>query len=159
MKRTRENERAHGLTDKREWARKETAEVSLRSISPLTKDPAHVRKLIARGIKGISDHTIDDVGYRKLQGVIKEQDNIFTAEESKYDGLLLALFNAIEIPDTTERTPLGRKHDSTFQMLIVLRLMLKHNQKYFSKYYPRANECAYHNKGQFRSALPYCEWP
>jgi hypothetical protein len=133
----KENTRAHGLLDKREWARKETAEVSQRSIKPITKDPAAARRLISRGIKGISEHTIDDVGYRRLQGVIKEHDNIFI-DEPKYDDMLLSLFTAIEQPDIEERRPLGRKNDSIFQMLVVLRLMLQHNQKYLAGYYPRA---------------------
>lgn len=133
----KENTRAHGLLDKREWARKETAEVSQRSIKPITKDPAAARKLISRGIKGISEHTIDDVGYRRLQGMIREHDNIFI-DEPKYDDMLLSLFTAIEQPDIEERRPLGRKNDSVFQMLVVLRLMLHHNRKYLAGYYPRA---------------------
>ena len=147
----KENERAHGLTDKREWARKETAEVSLRSISPLTKDPTAARKIIARGIKSITERSIDDVGYRRLQGVIKEHDDIFHIDEPKYEHLMLALFNAIEIPDTTQRVALGRKHDSTFQMLIIMRLMLKHNQKYFSSYHARALNALITARGNFEA--------
>lgn len=146
----KENTRAHGLLDKREWARKETAEVSQRSIKPITKDPAAARRLISRGIKGISEHTIDDVGYRRLQGVIKEHDNIFI-DEPKYDDMLLSLFTAIEQPDIDERRPLGRKNDSIFQMLVVLRLMLQHNRKYLAGYYPRAITALITARGRFQA--------
>lgn len=146
----KENMRAHGLLDKREWARKETAEVSQRSIKPITKDPAAARRLISRGIKGISEHTIDDVGYRRLQGVIKEHDNIFV-DEPKYDDMLLSLFTAIEQPDIEERRPLGRKNDSVFQMLVVMRLMLQHNRKYFAGYYPRAITALITARGYFQA--------
>ena len=146
----KENERAHSLLDKREWARKETAEVSQRSIMPLTKDPAAARILIARGIKSISDGTIDEGGYRKLQGLIKEHDNIFL-DEPKYDDMLLTLFTAIEKPDNGSRRPLGRKHDSSFQMLVVMRLMFQHNRKYFSSYYPRAMTALITARGNFES--------
>jgi hypothetical protein len=146
----KENTRANGLLDKREWARKETAEVSQRSIKPITKDPSAARRLISRGIKGISEHTIDDVGYRRLQGVIKEHDNIFI-DEPKYDDMLLSLFTAIEQPDIEERRPLGRKNDSIFQMLVVLRLMLQHNRKYFAGYYPRAITALITARGNFQA--------
>lgn len=146
----KENTRAHGLLDKREWARKETAEVSQRSIKPIGKDPAAARRLIARGIKGIAEHTIDDVGYRRLQGVIKEHDNIFV-DEPKYDDMLLSLFSAIEKPEIEERRPLGRKNDSIFQMLVVMRLMLQHNRKYFAGYYPRAITALITARGNFQA--------
>lgn len=146
----KENDAAYSLVDKREWARKETAEISQRSIMPLTKDPVAARILIARGIKSINDGTIDEVGYRKLQGLIKDHDNIFF-DEPKYDDMLLALFDTIERADNGSRRPLGRKHDSNFQMLVVIRLMFQHHRRYFSTYYPRAMTALITARGNFES--------
>jgi len=124
------------LTHKHAWNNKETAE-RRRSISPRSKDPEEARKLLARGIERIKSRSIDDHGYRKLQGLISYHDHIFQ-DEQKYDDMLLALLNALETPNTEKRAPLGRRFDNKFQVLVTIRLMFVHNRKYFAAYFPRA---------------------
>jgi CLIP-associating protein 1/2 len=124
------------LTHKHTWNNKEIAE-RRRSVSPRSKDPEEARKLLARGIDRIKSRSIDDHGYRKLQGLINYHDNIFQ-DEQKYDDMLLALLNALETPNTEKRAPLGRRFDNKFQILVTIRLMFVHNRKYFATYFPRA---------------------
>jgi CLIP-associating protein 1/2 len=124
------------LAHKHTWNNKETAE-RRRSISPRSKDPEEARKLLARGIERIKSRSIDDHGYRKLQGLISYHDHIFQ-DEQRYDDMLLALLNALETPNTEKRTPLGRRFDNKFQILVTIRLMFVHNRKYFAAYFPRA---------------------
>jgi CLIP-associating protein 1/2 len=124
------------LTHKHTWNNKEIAE-RRRSVSPRSKDPEEARKLLARGIERIKSRSIDDHGYRKLQGLINYHDNIFQ-DEQKYDDMLLALLNALETPNTEKRAPLGRRFDNKFQILVTIRLMFVHNRKYFATYFPRA---------------------
>jgi CLIP-associating protein 1/2 len=124
------------LTHKHTWNNKELAE-RRRSISPRSKDPEEARKLLARGIERIKSRSIDDHGYRKLQGLINYHDHIFQ-DEQKYDEMLLALLNALETPNTEKRAPLGRRFDNKFQVLVTIRLMFVHNRKYFAAYFPRA---------------------
>jgi CLIP-associating protein 1/2 len=124
------------LTHKHTWNNKEIAE-RRRSVSPRNKDPEEARKLLARGIERIKSRSIDDHGYRKLQGLINYHDNIFQ-DEQKYDDMLLALLNALETPNTEKRAPLGRRFDNKFQILVTIRLMFVHNRKYFATYFPRA---------------------
>lgn len=124
------------ITHNHTWRNKETAE-RRRSISPNSKDPEEARKQIASGINKIKAGTCDDYGYRKLQGLIQFHDEIFQ-DEQKYDEMLLALLSAIEKRTVDRRQPLGRRHDNKFQILVTIRLMFSHNQKYFAAYFPRA---------------------
>ena len=124
------------ITHKHTWSNKELAE-RRRSISPRSKDPEEARKLLAKGIDRIKSRSIDDHGYRKLQGLINYHDDIFQ-EKQKYDEMLLALLNALETPNTERRAPLGRRFDNKFQILVTVRLMFIHNRKYFAAYFPRA---------------------
>jgi CLIP-associating protein 1/2 len=124
------------LAHKHTWNNKEIAE-RRRSISPRSKDLEEARKLLARGIERIKSRSIDDHGYRKMQGLINYHDNLFQ-DEQKYDDMLLALLNALETPNTEKRAPLGRRFDNKFQVLVTIRLMFVHNRKYFAAYFPRA---------------------
>ena len=108
-----------------------------RSISPNTKDPDKARKQLSNGIEKIRARTMDDHGYRRLQGLIKAHDGLFQDEE-KYDELLLALLDTLETPNTERRQPLGGQYDNKFQILVTIRLMLVHSAKYCAPYHARA---------------------
>jgi CLIP-associating protein 1/2 len=114
----------------------ETAERN-RSISPHSKNPDKARKQLGRAIEKVRSRTMDDYGYRRLQGLIKAHDTLFQ-DEQRYDDLLLALLDTLETPNTEKRMPLSRQHDNKFQILVTVRLMLEHNAKYCVAYYPRA---------------------
>jgi CLIP-associating protein 1/2 len=93
--------------------------------------------MLDNGITKIRARNLDVHGYRKLQGLIKEHDNIFK-DETKFDDLLLALLDSLEAPNEERRTALGRPLDLKTQVLVTTRLMFAHNKLYFSAYYPRA---------------------
>ena len=108
-----------------------------RSVSPHNKDPEKARKQLSRAIEKIRARSMDDYGYRRLQGLIKIHDTLFQ-DEQKYDELLLALLDTLETPNTEKRMPLGRQFENKFQILVTVRLMFVHNSKYCTAYYPRA---------------------
>lgn len=114
----------------------ETAERN-RSVSPHSQTPDKARKQLSRAIEKIRARTMDDYGYRRLQGLIKAHDTLFQ-DERKYDELLLALLDMLETPNTERRQPLGRLFENKFQILVTIRLMLVHNAKYCAPYHPRA---------------------
>jgi CLIP-associating protein 1/2 len=120
----------------RRWNKVETAE-KRKSVSPRSKDPDQARLMLDNGITKIRARNLDVHGYRKLQGLIKEHDNIFK-DETKFDDLLLALLDSLEAPNEERRTALGRPLDLKTQVLVTTRLMFAHNKLYFSAYYPRA---------------------
>ena len=117
------------------WSSFEIAERN-HSIPPMTSDPEVARRLMARAIANIRNKTMDELGYRKLQGLIHYHDQLFH-DEGKYDEMLLALIDALESPNDEARTPLGRKLDHKFRILVIIRLMNIHNHKYYAAYYPR----------------------
>ncbi|RHZ66676.1 suppressor of tub2 mutation [Aspergillus turcosus] len=118
------------------WKKVETAERRT-SISPRSKDPTKAQQMLDKGIQRIRTKTMDILGYRKLQGLIKYHDSIFTNEE-KYNEMLLALLDELESSPDEKRQPLGRPLDLKTQVLLTIRFMLTHNKIYFSAYYPKA---------------------
>lgn len=108
-----------------------------RSVSPNGKDPDQARKQLSLAIEKVRARTMDDHGYRRLQGLIKAHDALFQDEE-RYDQLLLALLDTLETPNTERRLPLGRQFDNKFQILVTIRLMLVHSRKYCIAYHARA---------------------
>lgn len=114
----------------------ETAERN-RSVSPHTRNPDKARKQLSRAVEKIRARTMDDYGYRRLQGLIKAHDTLFQ-DEQKYDELLLALLDTLETPNTERRQPLGRQFNNKFQILVTIRLMLVHSARYCAAYHPRA---------------------
>jgi CLASP N terminal len=114
----------------------ETAERN-RSVSPQTKNPDKARKQLSRAVEQIRARTMDDYGYRRLQGLIKAHETLFQ-DEQKYDDLLLALLDTLESPNTERRQPLGRQFNNKFQILVTIRLMLLHSAKYCAAYHARA---------------------
>jgi CLIP-associating protein 1/2 len=118
------------------WKKVETADRRM-SISPRSKDPTKAQQMLDKGIQRIRTKTMDILGYRKLQGIIKYHDSIFTNEE-KYDEMLLALLDELESSPDDKRQPLGRPLDLKTQVLLTIRFMLTHNKIYFSAYCSKA---------------------
>lgn len=131
----------------RRWGKAESVE-KRRSISPRSKDPAKAREMIDKGITRIRAKALDVHGYRKLQGLIKYHDAIFT-DEAKYDEMLLALLDALEAPGDDKRSPLGRPLDLKTQILVTIRLMFTYNRTYFSAYYPRVMTALVNTRKQY----------
>lgn len=119
----------------RRWRKVEISE-KRRSISPRSKDPVKARDMIDKGIEKIRANAMDVHGYRKLQGLIKHHDSIFT-DESKYDEMLMALLNDLEGPPDEKPLPLGRPLDLKTQVLVTIRLLFDHKNPYIPAYYPR----------------------
>jgi CLIP-associating protein 1/2 len=95
------------------------------------------KRQLARCISRIRSRTLDDLGFRKLQGLISCDDKIFE-DEGMYDEMLLALLDALEAPNTEKPAPLGRPSGNKFQILVTIRIMFTDNRKYLEAYFPRA---------------------
>ena len=109
-----------------------------RSVSPHSRNPDKARQQLSRAIEKVRAGSMDDHGYRRLQGLIKIHDSLFD-DEGKYDELLLALLGTLEAANmTSKRMSLGRQSDHKFQILVTIRLMLAHNAKYCGAYHARA---------------------
>lgn len=114
----------------------ETAERN-RSVTGHGKNADKARKQLSRAVDNIRTRTMDDYGYRQLQGLIKTHDALFQ-DEQKFDELLLALLDILETPVTENSRAVGRPFENKFQILVTIRLMLAYNVKYCAVYHPRA---------------------
>ncbi len=93
------------------------------------------RRLLDSGIVRVRARTLDIHGFRKLQGLIRNQDDIW-GDGSKFDELLLPLLEFFEEPND-ELKP-AKALDLKTQVFVTVQLMLKHQPKLFSTFYPRA---------------------
>ncbi|OAL71520.1 hypothetical protein A7D00_4422 [Trichophyton violaceum] len=125
------NENSH-----RRWKKAEISE-KRRSLSPHSKDPNRARDMVDRGLMRIRSSALDVHGYRKFQSLIRYHDSIVN-DEAKYSQILLALFDALELPDENRVSSTSRSFDLKTQILFTIRLMLSQNREYFSKFYSRA---------------------
>ena len=114
-------------------ARWTSSEIAARkaSISPRIRDEEHAREQIYEAIDKINNRVMEDEHYRKLQGLVRAHDQIFTGYEMVYSELLLALCNALVTPNNDNRQPLRRKTEHKFQILVTIGLMKDCNPKYF----------------------------
>jgi hypothetical protein len=107
-----------------------------KSASP-GQGPEEAKRQLASCICGIRSRTLDDLGFRKLQGLITWHSQFFE-DEGMYDELVLALLDALEAPNTEKPAPLGRPSGNKFQILVTIRIMFTDNRKYLKAYFPRA---------------------
>lgn len=126
-----------GISQDRTPRRKKFDSERWRSISPRSRDPVKAREMLEKGIQRIRTKTMDILGYRKLQGLIRCHDSIFDSE-TKYDEMLMALLQELESPPDEKRGPLGRPLDVKTQVLVTIRIMFMHNRNYFAAYCPQA---------------------
>ena len=126
-----------GISQDRTPCRKKFDSERWRSISPRSRDPVNAREMLEKGIQRIRTKTMDILGYRKLQGLIRCHDSIFDSE-TKYDEMLMALLQELESPPDEKRGPLGRPLDVKTQVLVTIRIMFMHNRNYFAAYCPQA---------------------
>lgn len=126
-----------GISQDRTPRRKKFDSERWRSISPRSRDPVKAREMLEKGIQRIRTKTMDILGYRKLQGLIRCHDSIFDSE-TKYDEMLMALLQELESPPDEKRGPLGRPLDVKTQVLVTIRIMFMHNKNYFAAYCPQA---------------------
>lgn len=93
------------------------------------------RRLLDSGIVRVRARTLDIYGFRKLQGLIRNQDDIW-GDGAKFEELLLPLLETLEEPNDESKP--AKALDLKTQVLVTVQLMLKHQPKFFSTFYPRA---------------------
>ncbi len=93
------------------------------------------RRLLESGIVRVRARTLDIHGFRKLQGLIRNQDDIW-GDGTKYDELLLPLLESLEEPNDESKP--AKALDLKTQVLVTVQLMLKHQPKLFATYQSRA---------------------
>lgn len=93
-------------------------------------------RLLDSGINKIKAKTLDVHGFRKLQGMIRDNKAVWT--ENKFDVLLLGLFEFLEAPLAT-LTP-DKVQDVKAQILATIKLMYKKDRDSFVPHVSRSLE-------------------
>ena len=105
----------------------------------IVTDPARASqnsRLLDSGIAKIKAKSLDVHGFRKLQGMIRDNKAAWT--EDKFDILLLGLFEYLEAP-LTSLTP-EKVQDVKAQILATIKLMYKKDRDSFSPHIPKGLE-------------------
>lgn len=121
----------------KDW--KEQVKVESRSIGDKNDNPYLMRRILASGITRLRAGTLDVHGFRRLQGLIRDREDVWE-EGVKFDELLELLLETLESPNRNDSiAPNARAQDQLkAQVLMTIRLLLRRDVKYFSTYYPRA---------------------
>lgn len=100
------------------------------------------RKLLASGIERIRAKTLDVHGFRRVQDLVKGDQDIWGYEGQKFGELLMALLDYLETPNGTFKSggPSGatKAQNLKTQVLATIRAMLSIHRKEAAPYYSRA---------------------
>ncbi|KAF2502982.1 protein STU1 [Lophium mytilinum] len=108
--------------------------------SQVTQERADVlknRRLLASGIERIRAKTLDAHGFRRLQDLVKNDQDIWGSDGEKFGDLLLALLDYLEAPNDTLKAPPGKAPNLKVQVLATIRAMLALYRKETAVYYSR----------------------
>lgn len=121
----------------RKWINIETGTRRI-SDSDKTDNPYLMRRMLESGIVRIKAGTLDAHGFRKLQALIRGQEDIWE-DGVKFDELLLPLLENLESPNVDDsKRGFGRGQDLKTQVLMTIRLLQQFQPNYFSAHYSRA---------------------
>lgn len=121
----------------RKWINIETAARHVND-SDKIDSPYLMRRMLESGIVRIKAGTLDAHGFRKLQALIRGQEDIWE-DGVKFDELLLPLLENLESPNSNDsKNGAGRAQDLKTQILVTVRLLQQYQPKQFSAHYPRA---------------------
>ena len=95
-------------------------------------------RLLDSGISKVKQMSLDVHGFRKLQGVIRDNKAVFTDE--KFDALLTGLFEFLESPLTESQIPPEKIQDVRAQILATIKLLLKKMRDSFQPHVSRGLE-------------------
>lgn len=115
------------------------------SDSDRTENPYLLRRILESGITRVRAGTLDVHGFRKLQALIRDGEDIWEGGV-KFDELLQPLLENLEFPNTNDTNTSSKLSPSNArsqdqiktQVLMTIRLLLQNQPKYFSAYYSQA---------------------
>ena len=120
------------------WLAMEAAERRRLSMSENVENPRTARKVLDSGIDRLRAKSLDVHGFRKLQSLIRTSKDAIWEDGYKFDELILPLLEYLEAPNEDVMPRSGKTQDLKAQDLMTIRLLLQHQSKYFTGYYPRA---------------------
>ncbi|MCJ1346570.1 suppressor of tub2 mutation [Peltigera leucophlebia] len=121
----------------KDW--KEQVKVEGRSIGDKNDNPYLMRRILASGITRLRAGTLDVHGFRRLQGLIRDREDVWEGG-AKFDELLELLLETLESPNRNDSIATNARAQDQLkaQVLMTIRLLLRREVKYLSTYYARA---------------------
>ncbi|KAL1872314.1 hypothetical protein VTK73DRAFT_1624 [Phialemonium thermophilum] len=116
--------------------RAETDNDGARSAALLPEKAKQNMRLLESGISKVKQKSLDVHGFRKLQGIIR--DNKFALTDEKFDALLTGLFEFLE--SSTTQLPPEKEQDVKAQVLATIKLLLKRMRDSFQPHVSRGLE-------------------
>jgi CLIP-associating protein 1/2 len=95
------------------------------------------RQLLVSGIKRIQSRTVEAHMFRRLQDMVKSNQDIWGANDERFAELLLACLDYLETPTESLKTPPTKAANLKVQALATIRAMLSLYRKETAKYFSR----------------------
>lgn len=109
------------------------------------------RQLLASGIKKIQSHTVEAHMFRRLQDMVKSNQDIWGPNDEKFGELLLACLDYLETPSEILKTSPMKVSNLKVQALATIRAMLSLYRKETARYFSRVLCSLLQTKAQYEN--------
>lgn len=109
------------------------------------------RQLLASGINKIRNRTVEAHMFRRMQDMIKSNQEIWGTNDEKFGELLLASLEYLEAPPETLKAPYAKTANLKVQALATVRAMLSLYRKETAKYFAHVLCTLLHTKAQYEN--------
>lgn len=109
------------------------------------------RQLLASGINKIRNRTVEAHMFRRMQDMIKSNQEIWGTNDEKFGELLLASLEYLEAPPETLKAPYAKTANLKVQALATIRAMLSLYRKETAKYFAHVLCTLLHTKAQYEN--------
>jgi CLIP-associating protein 1/2 len=110
------------------------------------------RQLLTSGINKIRSRTVEAHMFRRLQDMIKSNQDIWGTDDEKFGELLLVSLDYLEAPAESLKTPPKKAANLKVQALATIRAMLSLYRKETAKYFSRVLCCILQTKSQYENS-------
>ncbi|KAF1996614.1 HEAT repeat-containing protein [Amniculicola lignicola CBS 123094] len=109
------------------------------------------RQLLVSGINKIRSRTVEAHMFRRLQDMIKSNQDIWGIDDEKFGELLLSSLEYLEAPTDSLKTPPMKAANLKVQALATIRAMLSLYRKETAKYFSRVLVSLLHTKAMYEN--------
>ena len=110
------------------------------------------RQLLISGINKIRSGTVEAHMFRRLQDMVKSNQDIWGQDDEKFDDLLLASLEYLETPSEFLKAPSTKIPDLKVRALATVRAMLSLYRKETAKFFPRVLITLLRTKAQYENS-------
>jgi CLIP-associating protein 1/2 len=109
------------------------------------------RQLLASGIKKIQSRTVEAHMFRRLQDMVKSDQDIWGVNDEKFGELLISSLEYLETPSEAVKAPAAKVANLKVQALATIRAMLSLYRRETAKYFSRVLCTLLQTKAQYEN--------